>query len=85
MNHYEFLPAWFLPVISTGSGKNSPIWINSDTNIVVNCMLSLSTRITLGYSPAHSAAFTTAQFSELLFKSRMSHPPRALTNPDALR
>nr|CAD7568316.1 unnamed protein product [Timema californicum] len=44
---------------------------------------SLSTRIRLGYVPAQRAAFTTAQFSELVLRSRISPHPRALTNPRA--
>lgn len=36
---------------------------------------SLSTWASLGYMPATSAAFTTAQFSEFTFTSRMSLAP----------
>lgn len=34
--------------------------------------------------PAQRAALTAAQFSEFVFRSRMSPPPLARTNPDAL-
>jgi len=40
--------------------------------------------MTFGYNPATRAAFTTDQFSELVFRSRISPPPLALTKPEAL-
>ena len=51
---------------------------------MVSCLRSLSTLRILGYMPAHRDALTTAQFSELVFRSRMSPGPLALTKPDAL-
>ena len=54
------------------------------TYCVVSRLTLRSTLMTLGYIPAQSAALTTAQFSELVLRSRMSPPPLALTNPEAL-
>ena len=49
-----------------------------------SCDFCLSTLMMFGYMPAHNADLTTAQFSELVFKSLISPPPLALTNPEAL-
>ena len=54
------------------------------TYCVVSWFLFLSTLIMYGYMPAHRAALTTAQFSELVFKSRISPGPLARTKPEAL-
>lgn len=54
------------------------------TYCVRRTLKSLSTRARLGQSPPVRAAFTTAQFSELLLTSRISPAPRVLTSPPAL-
>ena len=65
--------------------KKIPNTFNTTGNTYkeVSWLRSRSTRRMFGYKPAHSAAFTTAQFSELELRSRMSPPPRARTKPDA--
>ncbi|TNN53116.1 hypothetical protein EYF80_036698 [Liparis tanakae] len=53
------------------------------SRLLENSEVSGSMCTRLGYMPATSAAFTTAQFSEFRFTSRMSLPPRARTKPRA--
>ena len=59
-----------LSSIDTGPDLWAQIWLS-----VFNC------KATLGYSPAVSAAFITAQFSELTFRSLISPGPLARTKP----
>ena len=56
-------------------------WENACTHCVTRLHFFRSTNKRLGNIPAQRAALTTAQFSELVLRSRMSPPPLARTKP----
>ena len=74
----------FSSLLSSQSCYNAKLVNIATTYCVVSWFLFLSTLMMYGYMPAQRAALTTAQFSELVFKSRISPGPLARTKPEAL-